>query len=155
MHDGFYGFVLRNRFSWLAVISLMVGFPAFVLAHATLIRVDPAADTTVTKPPSEIHLWFNELVERRFSRIVVHRAMRDAASGEIQPQERIDTRLSSGPRVTQDLAVALPDTLPPGLYLIQWQVLSIDSHRTSGKFTLTFDPMSSGAGKSAQPKPNP
>jgi copper resistance protein C len=153
MRDGVHALFRRNCLTGLAMISLIAGFPTFVFAHATLIRVNPAVDTTVAKRPSEIHLWFSESVERRFSRITVHRAMRDATTGEIQAQEEVDTGLSSGPRVTTELAVKLPETLRPGLYLVQWKVLSIDSHRTTGKFTLTYDPASSGVGEIKKTKP--
>ncbi len=125
---------------WLVTASLIFGLPASLLAHGTLIRAEPPVDTRVSKLPGEIRLWFNESIESRFSRIHVHRATRDAATGELQAQERIDDGLVSGPRVTRELAVKLPKRLPAGLYLIQWKVLSIDSHRTTGKFTLAYDP---------------
>ena len=51
--------------------------------------------------------------------------------------------------MTRELAVKVPQTLPPGLYLVQWRVLSIDSHRTTGRFTLTYDPQ---VGADSQPK---
>ncbi len=125
---------------WLAMASFILVLPATLFAHGTLIRADPSVDTRVAKLPGEIRLWFNESVESRFSRITVHRATRDAATGELQLQERVDDGLVAGPRVTRELAVKLPETLPPGLYLVQWKVLSIDSHRTTGKFTLTYGP---------------
>jgi methionine-rich copper-binding protein CopC len=63
--------------------------------------------------------------------------------------------LSAGPAVTRELAVQLSEPLPPGLYLVQWQVLSIDSHRTTGSFTLTYDPQAEGARKAGEAKPTP
>lgn len=127
-------------FRWLPVTSLILFFPALLLAHAALLRAAPAVDTQVANPPREIRLWFSESVEHRFSRITVHRATRDAATGDFQLQDRVDAGLIEGPRVTRELAVKLPKTLAPGLYLVQWQVLSIDSHRVTGKFTLTYTP---------------
>lgn len=127
-------------FRWLPVTSLILFFPTLLLAHAALLRAAPAVDTQVANPPREIRLWFSESVEHRFSRITVHRATRDAATGDFQLQDRVDAGLIEGPRVTRELAVKLPKTLAPGLYLVQWQVLSIDSHRVTGKFTLTYTP---------------
>ncbi len=155
MHDRFRSVIPICAILWLGVTSLILLFPALLLAHGTLIRADPAVNTHVSQLPSEIRLWFNESVERRFSRITVHRATRDAATGELQPQERIDAGLSSGPRVTRELAVMLPETLPLGLYLVQWKVLSIDSHRTTGKFTLTYDPQAAAAREADKAKPTP
>jgi methionine-rich copper-binding protein CopC len=130
---------------WLMITSLILLCPASLLAHATLIRADPAVNAHISEYPSEIRLWFSESIEHRFSRISVHRATRDAATGELRPQERVDAGLASGAGVTRDLAVKLPETLPPGLYLVQWQVFSIDSHRTTGTFTLTYDPQAAKA----------
>ena len=48
--------------------------------------------------------------------------------------------MAEGPAVTQELVVRLPEHLSAGLYLIEWQILSIDSHRTTGRFTLTYSP---------------
>jgi methionine-rich copper-binding protein CopC len=129
--------------------------PAFLFAHATLLRADPAVDTHVPQLPSEIRLWFSESIERRFSRITVHHAARDGVTGDLHPQERVDTGLSAGPRVTRELAVMLPETLPPGLYLVQWKVLSIDSHRTTGSFTLTYDPQALATPEADKAKPTP
>jgi methionine-rich copper-binding protein CopC len=140
---------------WLVGTSLILLVPTFLLAHATLLRAAPAVDTHVSQPPSEIRLWFSESIERRFSRITVHRATRDGTTGDLHPQERVDTGLSAGPQVTQELAVMLPETLPPGLYLVQWKVLSIDSHRTTGSFTLTYGPQALITPEVEKAKPTP
>jgi len=140
---------------WLVGTSLMLLFPAILFAHATLLRADPAVDTRISQLPGEIRLWFSESIERRFSRITVHQARRHPATGNLQPQERVDTGLSAGPQVTQELAVMLPETLPPGLYLVQWQVLSIDAHRTTGRFTLTYDPHAASTQEVEKAKPTP
>lgn len=139
IHDPVYAVAPIHAMRWL-VVSLILLCPTSLLAHGTLIRAEPAVDAKVTERPSEIRLWFNESIEHRFSRITVHRAKRDAATGQLEPQQRVDDGLVSGPRVTRELAVKLPETLVPGLYLVQWKVLSIDSHRTTGKFTLTYAP---------------
>ena len=141
----------------LAITSLMLLFPALLLAHGTLTRTNPPINSHVSKLPSEIRLWFNESVEHRFSRITIHRAIQDASTGQLKPRERVDQGLVEGPRVTRELAVKVPQTLPPGLYLVQWKVLSIDSHRTTGRFTLTYDPQGGAThqSKQAQPKSKP
>lgn len=134
----------RASCRWLVMMSLLL-CPASLMAHGTLVRAVPEVNTTVVERPREVRLWFNESIEHRFSRITVHQAKRDPATGKLQPQQRVDEGLVDGPRVTRELAVKLPTTLSPGLYLIQWQVLSIDSHRTTGKFTLTYDPKTNKA----------
>jgi hypothetical protein len=141
-------------FLWLVGTSLIVLAPVSLYAHASLLRAEPAADTRLSQLPSEIRLWFSESIERRFSRITVHRVTR-ASGGALHLQERVDTGVSEGPQVAQELAVLLPTTLPPGLYLVQWKVLSIDAHRTTGRFTLMYDPQTAPARDTEQDRPTP
>lgn len=139
---------------WLIGTGLIVLSPACVYAHASLLRAEPAINTHVSQRPGEIRLWFSQSIERRFSRMTVHRATR-ASGGKVLPQERVDTGMADGPQVTQELAVLLPDTLPPGLYLVQWKVLSIDAHRTTGSFTLTYGPQTEPARDTEKATPTP
>ena len=125
---------------WLVLVALIGLLPPVSLAHGRLLRAQPPADSEILQLPKTIRLSFSERVESRFSRVTVHRALRDAETGEVKAQERVDVGMAEGPAVTQELAVRLPEDLRAGLYLIQWQVLSIDSHRTTGRFTLTYTP---------------
>ena len=125
---------------WLAFVALIVGLPSISVAHGMLIRSQPTADSEIARLPETVRLSFSERIESRFSRVTVHRALRDAETGEVKPQERVDAGMAEGPTVAQELAVRLPADLSAGLYLIEWQVLSVDSHRTTGRFTLTYTP---------------
>lgn len=125
---------------WLALITLTVLLPSISAAHGMLARSHPAADSEIVQLPEAIRLSFSERVESRFSKVTVHRALRDIETGEVEPQERVDAGMAEGPAITQELAVRLPEDLAAGLYLVKWQVLSVDSHRTTGRFTLTYTP---------------
>lgn len=125
---------------WLVLAALIALLPSLSVAHGMLLRSQPPADSEITQLAETIRLSFSERVESRFSRVTVHRALRDGETGEVTAQERVDAGMAEGPAVTQELSVRLPATLPAGLYLIQWRVLSIDSHRTTGRFTLTYAP---------------
>ena len=125
---------------WLVSVALMACLMSVAAAHGMLIRSHPPADSEIAQLPETIRLSFSERVESRFSRVTVHRALRDAETGELEPQERVDAVMTEGAAITQELAVRLPASLAAGLYLIEWQVLSIDSHRTTGRFTLTYTP---------------
>ena len=128
-----------RKYKWL-LVALLLLLPSIATAHGMLLRAQPPVDSGVAQLPETIRLTFSERVESRFSRVTVHRALRNAETGEVESQERVDAGMAEGPAVTQELAVHLPETLPAGLYLIEWQVLSIDAHRTSGRFTLTYTP---------------
>ena len=125
---------------WLLLVALIALLPSVSVAHGMLLRSQPPADSEILQLPETIRLSFSERVEGRFSRVTVHRALRDDETGEVAAQERVDAGMAEGPAITQELIVRLPATLPAGLYLIQWQVLSVDSHRTTGRFTLTYAP---------------
>ena len=122
------------------LLALSVLLPSVSAAHGMLLRSQPPADSEITQLPETVRLTFSERIESRFSRVTVHRALRDAETGEVKAQERVDAGMAEGPAITQELAVRLPEHLLAGLYLIQWQVLSVDSHRTTGRFTLTYTP---------------
>ena len=125
---------------WLALAALAVLLPSVSMAHGVLSRSHPAANSEIARLPEAIRLSFSERVESRFSKVTVHRALRDAETGEVKPQERVDAGMAEGPAITQELAVRLPEHLAAGLYLVKWQVLSVDSHRTTGRFTFTYTP---------------
>ena len=114
--------------------------PGFLAAHTALVRTTPAAGAVVAQPPSEVRFWFNEPIERQFSRIEVFRTVLDPGTGAVQPGERIDQGWLPGPRATREVGVRLPEALEPGRYIVQWLVLAIDTHRTQGSFMFTYQP---------------
>lgn len=124
-------------------------------AHASLVRTTPPANAVLTEAPMEVQLRFSEPIERRFSRIEIYYAMRDPATGAIQPGERVDEGWVPGARLARDLAVRLPAQLRPGFYLVQWAVLSVDSHRVSGSFTFSYSPATAPPSPANSGKPNP
>ena len=127
---------------WLMLLGLLMMLPGFLAAHTALVRTMPAARAVVPQLPREVRFWFNEPIERSFSRIEVFRAILDPGTGAVQPGERIDQGWLPGPRATREVGVRLPETLAPGRYIVQWMVLAIDAHRTQGSFMFTYDPSS-------------
>lgn len=127
---------------WLVLLSLLALGPEFLAAHTALVRTIPAAGAVVAQPPHEVRFWFNEPIERQFSRIEVFRTVLDPGTGAVQPGERIDQGWLPGPRATREVGVRLPEALEPGRYIVQWLVLAIDTHRTQGSFMFTYQPSS-------------
>ena len=127
---------------WLELLGLLIMCPGLLAAHTVLVRTMPADGAVVAQPPREIRLWFNEPIERHFSRIEVFRAALDPGTGAVQPGERIDQGWLPGPRAAREVGVRLSETLAPGRYVVQWMVLAIDAHRTQGSFMFTYDPSS-------------
>jgi methionine-rich copper-binding protein CopC len=138
----FYGLLAAPLAGWLILLGLLLIYPGFLAAHTALIRTMPADGAVVAQAPREVQFWFNEPIERYFSRIEVFRAALDPGTGAVQPGERIDQGWLPGPRATREVGVRLPETLTPGRYIVQWMVLAIDAHRTQGSFMFTYDPSS-------------
>jgi methionine-rich copper-binding protein CopC len=137
-----YGLLAALLAGWFMPLGWLMMYPGFLAAHTALVRTMPAARAVVAHPPREVRFWFNEPIERSFSRIEVLRAVLDPGTGAVQPGERIDQGWLPGPRATREVGVRLPETLAPGDYMVQWMVLAIDTHRTQGSFMFTYDPSS-------------
>jgi methionine-rich copper-binding protein CopC len=63
--------VVRPLVYWLGLLGWLVTFPAVIAAHTALVWTAPAAGAVVAQPPHEVRFWFNEPIERNFSRIEV------------------------------------------------------------------------------------
>jgi len=113
----------------LPVIVLVLAVPLAVLAHAQMIRSVPGAGAAM-QPPSQIELWFNELLDAKFNSIVVFPA------AELNAKQRVNLAKGNARVDPQDrthLLVALKP-LPPGNYMVEWRVLSLDGHSAPGRF---------------------
>jgi len=110
-----------------SLLLLLCVVPAY--AHAHLSHATPAVNGTVATAPKEVVLWFTEALEPAFSSIVVHDANRaNVETGKAQLDQNDHSQLR----------VALKP-LPPGIYEVVWQVLSVDTHRTHGDFTFRVE----------------
>jgi methionine-rich copper-binding protein CopC len=98
--------------------------PAF--GHAHLSKSIPAAGATVNAP-NEIVLAFTEPLEPAFSTIELH--------------DRAGKMVKTGKVEVKDDVMRLPlKPLAAGQYTVNWQALSVDTHKTNGKFTFTVKP---------------
>lgn len=107
-------------------LALFTSATAF--AHTHLISQTPAADAAVTASPKAITLTFSEGVEQPFSRVT----LTDASSQPItvgSPQ-----RSATNP---VQLTVPVNGLLRVGVYDVQWQVVSVDGHKTRGSYRFT------------------
>ncbi|HEY0425434.1 MAG TPA: copper resistance CopC family protein [Rhodopila sp.] len=92
-------------------------------AHAMLDHAEPRVGNTVATPPREVTLWFTQKLEPAFSSVTVTNAA----------GQRVDTGKArvSGSQMTVSLRPA-----GSGTFRVNWQVLSVDAHRTNGSFTF-------------------
>jgi copper transport protein len=105
----------------LLAIALM---PASALAHAGLVRSDPAPGAALGASPSAVRLTFSERPQASLSRVRV-----------------LDARgrpLARGAATGAGLALSVPvPRLARGLYTVDWRIVSaVDGHASFGKFVF-------------------
>lgn len=93
-------------------------------AHAMLRSSIPGAGGALRAAPAEVWLTFSETVDPPLCAIRVT----DAAG------KRVDLdNLHGDPNEVRRLMIGL-SRLPPGAYRVEWQAVSIDTHRTAGSY---------------------
>jgi methionine-rich copper-binding protein CopC len=111
-------------------------------AHATLVSVTPADNSTVTRAPARVTLAFDENI-RAPSKIVV-----SGPSGQ-----RVDRGSTSVVDNRVSVAIRLqPRSTDVGRYVIGYRVVSADGHVVSGQPTFDYRPPGV---KAAQPSDSP
>lgn len=95
-----------------------------VLAHAHLKQQIPAADSLVTAPRM-LTLNFSEGIEPGFSGVVVTDTQKQVIrTGTATRDEKNKAQLT----------VPLEQTLTSGIYQVDWHVVSVDGHKTTGSY---------------------
>ena len=110
----------------LAVGLLLVATSAW--SHVFPDHSEPRVGWTVNKPPAQVRIWFDGVMEPLFSTITVMNADKqrvDAGDGRVNPSDHTI------------LEVSLP-SLPPGKYRVFWGVVAHDGHRTEGDFPFSI-----------------
>lgn len=102
--------------------ALLALSSAGAMAHAVVIKSDPARGAVLTAAPAEVTITFNEKVEKMFSSAT----LRNAAGATLSTSKaRID------PANPALLRLAIP-ALGSGKYVIEWTAVGNDGHRLSG-----------------------
>lgn len=134
----------RLLWIWTALAGGPAGpLPAF--AHAQVVRSNPSDQARLPGSPSQLEVWFSELLEDGFNAAEVFPAA--------QLPARQHTNLVQGsPRVDrQDRTHLLVSVqpLPPGDYVFEWRVLSRDGHSAPGRISFhVLAPKESARGSS-------
>ncbi|HKP16059.1 MAG TPA: copper resistance protein CopC [Gemmatimonadaceae bacterium] len=94
--------------------------------HATLLRSEPARDSTVATPP-RIYLVFSEEVEPSLGGIRLV-----GPGGQI-----VSLKTAGDPRNVSALVAPLSAPLTPGIWRVEWRIVSEDGHPIDGDFGFT------------------
>ncbi len=122
----FFMSILRTLAIALAVI---LGFTLPIpdaRAHSALERSSPSANAVLRSAPGEVRLWFSQRIEPRFSQA----RLTDAAGAVVAGGSS-----ASG----KQIVLRLP-RLQPGVYRVNWSVVSVDTHKSEGAFTFEVRP---------------
>lgn len=111
----------------IAIVMSMWAHAAPALAHAQLVKAEPARRAKLDKAPTQIRLWFNEEIEGAYTSLSVLGANKKPVT-------------DAKPRVVSDdpksVVLPLPD-LKPGKYTVKFRVLSVDGHVVDSTFNYT------------------
>ncbi|EKI0254181.1 CopC domain-containing protein YobA [Enterobacter asburiae] len=117
------GFSASRAVCALVFLSSTLVTPS-VLAHAHLKQQIPAADSLVAAPQA-LTLNFSEGIEPGFSGVVVTDAQKQVIrTGTATRDEKNKAQLT----------VPLEQTLTSGTYQVDWHVVSVDGHKTTGSY---------------------
>ena len=120
---------MTRPWSWLVAGLAVLAMAGPAAAHSLLLESVPAAGATLSTPPRELSLRFNNRIEKSLSRVRVV-----DTHGVEQP---LVITVGAGPA---DRLTAVIPPLSPGRWLVQWQVLSTDGHVVSGRFEFHLTP---------------
>ncbi len=140
----------------LPTFILIFGIGA-ALAHAYLERSTPKDGSTVTVMPNTIILEMTEAVELRFSTFKVYkletreteprRVHADAANLmsrvlalKNDEAARADTGVATTEATSKTISIRLKPKLEPGVYVVMWRVLSVDTHTTQDYIYFRYKP---------------
>jgi copper transport protein len=126
-------FVRRATAALTLILWLLSAFVTPVFAHSALLESMPASGATLTTPPTEILLRFNEPV------MLIAMSVSGPGGATI-------ASLAADPLASETLRLALPEGLADGLYVVSYRVASRDGHPIPASFTF-------GLGVPAAPLP--
>jgi methionine-rich copper-binding protein CopC len=116
---------------WVALIVLAL-LPLQAQAHARMLRSNPADHSTLTNSPTQIELWFNELLEEKFNTVEV---FADEPSGAKPKANLAEGSPKLDRKDRTHLTISLK-ALAPGPYVVEWRVLSRDGHSAPGRISF-------------------
>lgn len=115
----------RFAAAWVLLAAAVWSPAAF--AHATLLRIDPAAQSVVAKAPRQIVLHFSQEVTpvtRGTEVIGPGGAAAESAPAQLSPKD------------VRALVIPLAPGLQDGDYTVRWRVASTDGHLVGGVFAI-------------------
>lgn len=115
----------QTRLITIATLFTALTVSSSAFAHAHLKHQYPAADAAITAAPQAITLNFSEGVEANFSGLTLTGPQQTVVkTGTAKRNEKDD----------KQLIVPVEEAMKPGDYQVDWHVVSVDGHKTKGKY---------------------
>jgi len=99
---------------------------ALVQAHAQVQKTEPAANSTITKVPTSVQMWFNEAPDLKVTKVELA-----GASGKVE----LGPAHSMG---KNNIMAPIVGKMTNGKYTVNWQTAGDDGHVEKGTFTFTL-----------------
>ena len=116
--------MLYRHLIWPLALLASVLPAGFAQAHAILEDSTPSAGTSVKAGKLDLRLRYNSRIDQSRSRLTLIRS------------DNTKTIVAISPGTPPDIIGARLD-LPPGTYVVRWQVLATDGHITRGDVSFT------------------
>jgi methionine-rich copper-binding protein CopC len=113
---------------WGLAALLFLTIQSQAWAHAFLDHADPKVGGTVTNAPKEVKIWFTQSIEPVFSSVIIQ-----GDNGK-----EVDKKDMRQDDKNKSLLIVSVPPLPDGTYTVVWHVVSVDTHRTQGRFKFTI-----------------
>jgi copper transport protein len=117
---------------FVCVLLGALAYAGAALAHASLIRSEPADRAVVARPPAIVTLVFNEPVSPIILRLI-------GPNGDASELKEVAAENAT-------LTVSLPRGLARGTHLLSWRVISADGHPVGGALTFSIGAPSAQSG---------
>ena len=115
--------------SLLSSLLLVAGLHSSpVLAHAMLVKAEPARRAQLTQAPTQVRLFFNEEVEKDYAALSV---LDSSKAPVTETKPHID---ANDPKA---IVLPLPE-LNPGKYTVKFRVLSVDGHVVDSSYDFAI-----------------
>lgn len=97
------------------------------LAHAALVKAEPARRAVLSTAPAQIRLWFNEEIEPAYASLSVLDENKKPVT---------DNKVKVHPEDAKSIVLELPE-MQSGRYTVKFRVLSVDGHVVDSEYNFT------------------
>lgn len=135
----------------LLAVFILLTSSLTVLGHSELVNSNPANGSIVKTMPSAVQLKLDEAVEMSFSTFKVYAYIGTVTNDKLRAFARAKIALKndaaaradagvSSTGTTKTVSVQLKSKLKPGVYVVMWKALGIDTHTVEGYIYFTDKP---------------